>query len=215
MYKLMYYSLTTLDYVLYSEYTIYEISDIEIESDINFTLGQIYKFKTAAYNINGYGLFSNVSFIGFGNLPNKPNVVQLINNSLNSIFVKFSAPISDLLVVGFKLLIDDGKNGDFYPIYDTFSNQFVTSFMATNLSQGLKYNFRLAAYNINGISDYLSISLGLNVVLGNPWTNLISFEKYIPEIGAKEATEYSTAIGLAMKNIITREDKKEILNKNK
>lgn len=55
--------------------------------------------------------------------------------------------------------------------------------------------------NINALTDYLSMSLGLEVVLGNPWVNLISFDKYIPEIGAKEATDFATAIGLAMKTL--------------
>lgn len=49
-----------------------------------------------------------------------------------------------------------------------------------------------------GLSEYLTSSLGVSVVLGNPWTNITDMESYIPEITHKDSLAYATAIGLAL-----------------
>jgi hypothetical protein len=41
----------------------------------------------------------------------------------------------------------------------------------------------------------------------NPWVNLLSFEKEIPEIGLKESLNYAVGLGLAMRPFF---DEKEI-----
>lgn len=53
--------------------------------------------------------------------------------------------------------------------------------------------------NLTGLQEYLSYELKLPVELGNPWINMFSFEKYIPEINMKESLVYTTAIGLALR----------------
>ncbi|MFA5987134.1 MAG: pilus assembly protein PilM [Candidatus Paceibacterota bacterium] len=54
---------------------------------------------------------------------------------------------------------------------------------------------------IPGLGDYLSSSLGINVVLVDPWKNIFSYNNEIPELSYNEALGYTTAIGLAMTNI--------------
>ena len=57
--------------------------------------------------------------------------------------------------------------------------------------------------NLLGFTDYLSATLGLRVVTGNPWTNAFSLETYIPPLDAPNALRYATAIGLALRAHIT------------
>ena len=54
---------------------------------------------------------------------------------------------------------------------------------------------------IPGLMDYFSQSIGMPVVLGSPWKNIFSLEKYIPEISAKKSVEFVTAVGLAVGGI--------------
>lgn len=51
-----------------------------------------------------------------------------------------------------------------------------------------------------GLPEYLEASLGLSVSLGNVWTNIFSFDTYIPPISRKDSLSYAVAIGLALKN---------------
>lgn len=55
--------------------------------------------------------------------------------------------------------------------------------------------------SINGLAEYLSASLGLPVLLANPWENVFSLSDTIPEIGMADSLEYVTAIGLALKSL--------------
>ncbi len=55
--------------------------------------------------------------------------------------------------------------------------------------------------NIPGIDNYLSSSLRLPTVIANPWVNVESFEKHIPDMPRKDSLEYATAIGLALNNL--------------
>lgn len=54
---------------------------------------------------------------------------------------------------------------------------------------------------IPGIIDYLSESLDLEVELGNPWVNVIDFDKTLPPLNKKESTRFAKAIGLALRHI--------------
>ncbi len=51
---------------------------------------------------------------------------------------------------------------------------------------------------LKGFPEYLESSLGVPVLLGNPWQNVTDMSNYIPEIGQKDALAYATAIGLAL-----------------
>jgi len=52
-----------------------------------------------------------------------------------------------------------------------------------------------------GLIDYLNMNLDLPVTLGNPWTNLFSFDKYIPALNLNQALRYTTAIGLSLRTL--------------
>lgn len=54
--------------------------------------------------------------------------------------------------------------------------------------------------NLKGLSGYLSHELRLPVELSNPWANLISFEKEIPELELEESLGYAVAIGLSFRS---------------
>lgn len=50
-----------------------------------------------------------------------------------------------------------------------------------------------------GFRGYLSAALREEIEMANPWTNLSSFDEYIPEIGLEDSLRYATAIGLALR----------------
>lgn len=52
--------------------------------------------------------------------------------------------------------------------------------------------------SLPGFAEYLEQSLGIPVMLANPWVNIISFDEYIPNLPLGEALRYASAIGLAM-----------------
>lgn len=52
--------------------------------------------------------------------------------------------------------------------------------------------------NIIGIAEYFSATIDLPVVRGNVWTNVCSFDDYIPQISHRPSFRYGTAIGLAL-----------------
>lgn len=53
--------------------------------------------------------------------------------------------------------------------------------------------------NLFGFPEYISYELKLPVELGNPWVNILSLDKHIPEIELKDALKYATALGLALR----------------
>ena len=54
--------------------------------------------------------------------------------------------------------------------------------------------------NLNGLTDYISVSMKSNVEMANVWINIIDTANYIPEINFKQALSFTTAIGLALGN---------------
>ena len=55
-----------------------------------------------------------------------------------------------------------------------------------------------------GLIDYLNLNLDWPVELGNPWTNIFSFEDYIPELNLNQALRYTTALGLALRGLLPK-----------
>ena len=49
-----------------------------------------------------------------------------------------------------------------------------------------------------GLIDYLNLAWPVRI--GNPWTNLFSFEEYIPAINLNQALRYTTSLGLALRS---------------
>lgn len=56
--------------------------------------------------------------------------------------------------------------------------------------------------NLKGLPEYLSQYLNVPAEVGNPWENVVSFEKYVPPIPRNRALGYSATIGLALGNIL-------------
>ncbi|MEK7139924.1 MAG: pilus assembly protein PilM [Patescibacteria group bacterium] len=52
--------------------------------------------------------------------------------------------------------------------------------------------------NLHGLPEYFGSSLRTRVSVGNPWVNVNSFDRYIPEIMKNEALGYTSVIGLAL-----------------
>ena len=56
------------------------------------------------------------------------------------------------------------------------------------------------AANLRGLDDFLSRELRIQVVLGNPWSNILpSPLKEVPELTYQESLKYTTALGLALR----------------
>ena len=56
--------------------------------------------------------------------------------------------------------------------------------------------------NLKGFSDFLSSELGLRVVLGNPWVNILPEpNKEVPGLPYQESLRYTTALGLALRSL--------------
>jgi type IV pilus assembly protein PilM len=53
--------------------------------------------------------------------------------------------------------------------------------------------------NLSGLTEYLSTGIDTHVELANVMINVNSFDKYIPDIKFSESLQYSTAIGLALR----------------
>lgn len=55
--------------------------------------------------------------------------------------------------------------------------------------------------SLPGLIDYLSESLDLPVELGNPWINVVDFDRSVPSLDKRESLHFSKAIGLALRHI--------------
>ncbi|PIR69268.1 MAG: hypothetical protein COU47_04205 [Candidatus Niyogibacteria bacterium CG10_big_fil_rev_8_21_14_0_10_46_36] len=54
--------------------------------------------------------------------------------------------------------------------------------------------------NLLGLSEYLSHNIHIPVEHANVWTNVVSFEEYIPEITFHESLMYGSAVGAALRS---------------
>lgn len=57
--------------------------------------------------------------------------------------------------------------------------------------------------NLKGLEEYLSAELNIKVTVANPWTNVSSFEDFIPPLQLRESHGFSAAIGLALRDVLT------------
>ncbi len=55
--------------------------------------------------------------------------------------------------------------------------------------------------NLLGLSDYFSVSMKTPVELANVWVNIFNTKDHVPDINFKEALSFSTALGLALRNL--------------
>lgn len=61
--------------------------------------------------------------------------------------------------------------------------------------------------NLKGLDRYLARELGLPVVLGNPWINILNDpQERVPEIYLRKSLSYTNALGLALRGIMADDD---------
>lgn len=123
--------------------------------------GTLYKVKMLAVNEAGLkSVFSNDCLFALGSLPSQPSQVRK-NNKLSSadiIYVHWDKITTDsLLVQGYRLYADTGRNDPLRLVYDGSTNPQVTAISYTavqNLGESLKnslfYRFQVSAVNVNG-----------------------------------------------------------------
>ncbi len=56
--------------------------------------------------------------------------------------------------------------------------------------------------NMPGLREYMSATLEVKVEVGNVWTNIFSFNEYLPDMHRTESLEFATATGLAMRSLL-------------
>jgi Tfp pilus assembly PilM family ATPase len=56
--------------------------------------------------------------------------------------------------------------------------------------------------NMAGLAEYLEAALEVEVVIGNVWTNVFSFQEHIPTMHHRESLEFATSIGLALRSLM-------------
>lgn len=120
------------------------------------SLNTLYRFRVQAVNEFGDSDFSEDLKSSLGSVPNKPHTPRKVEykSSKTSIAVEWDQNDDQITakVTGYKLLMDDGYNGDFSVVYDGSGFPYTFSFVAQNLTTGLPYRFKVVALNINGQS---------------------------------------------------------------
>jgi len=56
--------------------------------------------------------------------------------------------------------------------------------------------------NLSGLTDFMSEALRIRAEKANPWININSMKKYIPDMTLKESMAYTTSFGLALADYI-------------
>ena len=60
--------------------------------------------------------------------------------------------------------------------------------------------------NLQGFSEFLMRALKVQVVVGNPWVNILSRDvKELPLLSFQESLGYSTVLGLALRGVQSKE----------
>jgi hypothetical protein len=123
--------------------------------------GTIYRAKILAVNEEGLkSESSNECLFALGALPSQPNQVRKdsIRSSGEAIFVEWDKITTDtLMVLGYKLYADSGRNEPLHLVYDGSNNPQISEFSfekASNLNETINnklwYRFQVAAVNFNG-----------------------------------------------------------------
>lgn len=55
--------------------------------------------------------------------------------------------------------------------------------------------------NLIGVPEYFEQGIDCHVLVSNPWTNVVDFDKYTPPISMSDSRGYTAAIGLAIKDL--------------
>jgi len=115
----------------------------------SMTKGLNYRFMFSR-NAIGYSDFSDSSRVGLGPLPSQPTPSpqrDVVGNSPTSIGLKWNELVGETLeVLEYRLYMDDGNGVIFNMIYKGIDLNHI----ATNLTSGIGYSFKVSAVNFNG-----------------------------------------------------------------
>jgi Tfp pilus assembly PilM family ATPase len=96
----------------------------------------------------------------------------------------------------------DSKN--FSSLKDKIDNQMVSWGLDHKSSQKIKQIILCGKIsNLPALAEYLEFNLKIPSVLGNVWTNLFSFDDYIPPIALEESMPYVVPVGLAQISLLS------------
>ncbi len=99
------------------------IVTLDTTTDPGLSLGKVYRFIVRSHNVKGYSEYSPVVSAAFADLPAKPAAPTKITylSTKTSIAVEWvlntDVQLPGGAVTGYKLLIDDGLNGDFREVF--------------------------------------------------------------------------------------------------
>jgi len=117
--------------------------------------GTKYYFKLKATNAIGDSEFSDEALFALASLPSQPSAPYKDSSlsSTSSIFVRWSAVAdTEINTSGYKLYMDGGNNGDFSLVFDGSGAPGTLSYLASGLTPGKAYRFKVVALNFNGES---------------------------------------------------------------
>jgi hypothetical protein len=111
--------------------------------------GAYYRFRYRAKNFNGWGPYSELSYILTATVPSRPNAPDLLASDSTSVTLGFITPSDDggSLVTSYQLFYDEvGSQANFQLVADTtsLSAQVTTT---DGLEQGKDYRFIVKAVN--------------------------------------------------------------------
>jgi hypothetical protein len=117
-------------------------------------IGTTYRFRVIAINAIDESSPSSEAVIAFGDVPPQPAtiVASECKTSETSIYVKWTPVTTSWSVSGYVLNMDDGKLGDYSPVYIGTNRDDITAYTVSGLTTGLSYRFTVQAVNLNGYS---------------------------------------------------------------
>lgn len=122
----------------------------------------------------------------------EPCLVAVLDQGKLSVF----GVTDGFIVAGYTSGIDSPSN--FLAIKEKIDRAYIEWHKATP-AQTIKTIVLAGALGATpGLVDYLSVSLKMRVVLADVWTNVNTFDKYIPELTLGHSLGYAPAIGLAL-----------------
>lgn len=114
-------------------------------------------FKYSAVNVVGESETSNEIVHALAVYPAAPENLVKVNtlSSLTSIHLKWDIVADyEINVIGYNVLMETNRNGEFNLIYDGRNYPGINYFEASGLTTGSRYRFKVAALNHNGVGDY-------------------------------------------------------------